>query len=157
MSELYILDYLFCCQYTTNEKIIDLLEDLATKKRRCLLTNKLKNYDENHHKLYIDVLKYFKVKDTISHNKEDTHINSWSLIKRKVDKDLLLKNYVVTVKHKYNFDDDMAKKLKRDLMIGLSLKTINEKNIVVRNGKISSIVGLHVTQNTYTWDFNIFL
>ena len=33
---MYYLDYLFCCQFTTNNNIIDLLEDLATKKRKCI-------------------------------------------------------------------------------------------------------------------------
>jgi hypothetical protein len=151
----FILDYLFCCQYTTTEKIIELLEDLATKKRRCLLTNKLKNYDENYHQLYLDVLKYFKVKDVLPSIKK-TKVNTWTMIKKKVDKEILLKNFVVMMKHRHNFDDDMAKKLKRDFMIGLSLKNINEKNIVVENGIVTKILGLHCTSKKYTWDFDIF-
>ena len=52
-----ILEYLFCCQYTTNHKIIDLLEDLAVEKIKSpIKPNKIHDYDD-YYKLYLDTLK----------------------------------------------------------------------------------------------------
>ncbi|ADO00531.1 hypothetical protein WIV_gp187 [Wiseana iridescent virus] len=152
---MYYLEYLFCCQFTTNEKIIDLLEDLATKKRKCVLTNKLSTYKNNYEELYTDVLKSFKIKDTGNKDKITT-IKNWSSIRKKTIKDLILKNYIIEVKYKYNFDEITTNNLKRDLMIGLNFKNVNDKNIIIQDNKICSIVGLNLSINNYTWDYDIF-
>lgn len=152
---IYYLEYLFCCQFTTNEKIIDLLEDLATKKRKCMLTNKLSNYKNNYEELYADVLKSFKIKDVGNKDKIPT-IKNWSSIRKKTIKDLILKNYIIEVKYKYNFDEITTNNLKRDLMIGLNYKNVNDKNIIIQDNKIHSIVGLNLSKNNYTWDYDIF-
>jgi len=151
----YFLEYLFCCQFTTNDNIIDLLEDLATKKQKCALSNKLQNYGDNYHKLYLDVLKYFKLKD-ITNNDEKIDIKNWSSIRKKSTKDLILKNFIIEVKYSHNFDDTTTSNLKRDLMIGLNFKNINDKNIVIKNNKIISILGLNLNNNSYTWDYDIY-
>lgn len=151
----YILEYLFCCQFTTNDKIIDLLEDLATKKQKCPLTNKLKTYENNYHKLYTDVLKCFKIQD-ITNIQEDKNIKNWSSIRKKTLKDLILKNYIIEVKYKYKFDETTTNNLKRDLMIGLNFKNVNDKNIIIKDNKISTILGLNLSLNSYSWDYDIF-
>jgi len=153
MVELYY-QYLFCCQYTTNSKILDLLEDLATKKQKCPTTNK--NYGTNYHKLFNDVLKHFKLKNT-SENEEKKNIKSWSSIRKKYIKDLILQNYIIEVKHKYNFSKHTTSNFQRDLKIGLNFKNINDKNIVIENNKISQILGLNLTNDNYTWDYDILL
>ena len=155
MVDTTILEYLFCCQFTTNDKIIDLLEDLATKKQKCLLSNKIKLYGDDYHRLYLDVLKYFKLKD-IGNCYDNKIIKNWSSIRKKALKDLILKNYIIEVKYKYNFEDSTTNNLKRDLMIGLNSKIVNDKNIVIKNNKISTIVGLNLDINTYSWDYDIF-
>jgi hypothetical protein len=151
----YILEYLFCCQFTTNDKIIDLLEDLATKKRKCSLNNKINTYGDNYHKLYLDVLKIFKIKDTININ-ENKVIKNWSSIRKKAVKDLILKNFIIEVKNNYNFNETNMNNLKRDLKIGLNFKNINDKNIVLKNGKIVNIIGLNLSTNQYNWDYDIY-
>jgi hypothetical protein len=151
----YFLEYLFCCQFTTNDKIIDLLEDLATKKRKCPLNNKIDTYGDNYHKLYLDVLKTFKIKDTANTN-ETKVIKNWSSIRKKALKDLILKNFIIEVKNQYNFNETSMNNLKRDLTIGLNFKNINDKNIVLKDGKILNIIGLNLSINKYSWEYDIF-
>jgi hypothetical protein len=151
----YYLEYLFCCQFTTNDKIIDLLEDLATKKIKCSLNNKLNIYGDNYHKLFLDVLKTFKIKDTVN-TVETKVIKNWSSIRKKALKDLILKNFIIEVKNKYKFTDIIMNNLKRDLTIGLNFKNINDKNIVIEDGKILNIIGLNLSTNKYSWDYDIF-
>lgn len=154
---MYYLDYLFCCQFTTNNNIIDLLEDLATKKRKCIINGRLKSYNGDYYKLYTDVLKYFKIKDkTTKELEENKIIKNWSSIRKKTMKDLILKNYIIEIKYKYLFDETTLQNLKRELMIGLNFKNVNDKNIVIKNNKISSIIGLNLGINTYSWDYDIF-
>lgn len=151
----YFLEYLFCCQFTTNDKIIDLLEDLATKKRKCPLNNKIDTYGDNYHKLYVDVLKTFKIKDIVNTN-ETKVIKNWSSIRKKALKDLILKNFIIEVKNQYNFNETSMNNLKRDLTIGLNFKNINDKNIVLKDGKILNIIGLNLSMNKYSWEYDIF-
>jgi hypothetical protein len=149
-----ILEYLFCCQYTTNHKIIDLLEDLAVEKIKSpIKPNKIHDYDD-YYKLYLDTLKAFKVKETRT---ADQHIlySKWSSIRKKAIKDLILKNYIINVKNVYKFDNSTLNAFKRDLLIGLNCKTINDKNIVIRDSEILSIAGLHLATNSYTWDYEL--
>jgi hypothetical protein len=150
------LEYLFCCQFTTNDEILDLMEDLATKKQKCLLSNKLQSYGDDYHKLYIDVLTLYKIKDTINSDQSKKSIKNWSSIRKKSVKDLILKNYIIEVKYKYSFDDTTIRNLKRDLMIGLNFKNINDKNIVLKNNKIITILGLNLSINSYKWDYDVF-
>lgn len=156
IDNIYFLEYLFCCQFTTNDKIIDLLEDLATKNLKCPLNNKIQTYGHDYHKLYNDILKYFNIKDTINNTKDDKVIKNWSSIRKKAIKDLILKNYIIEVKNKYKFDDNTVNNIKRDLMIGLNFKNINDKNIVIKDNKIESILGLNLNINSYSWDYDIF-
>jgi hypothetical protein len=149
-----ILEYLFCCEYTTNDKIIDLLEDLATYKQTCPLTNKITSYHNNYYKLYKDILKHFKIKDDDDFCTRET-VEYWSSIKKKVTKDLFLKNFIIDVKNTYSFDEDTINNLKRDLKIGLAYKNINNKNIIIENNKICKIEGLILTTNSYKWSIDI--
>jgi hypothetical protein len=151
----YFLEYLFCCQFITNDKIIDLLEDLATKKRKCPLNNKIDTYGDDYHKLFLDVLKTFKIKD-VANTGETKVIKNWSSIRKKALKDLILKNFIIEVKNQYNFNETNMNNLKRDLTIGLNFKNINDKNIVLKDGKILNIIGLNLSTNKYNWGYDIF-
>ncbi|ABF82080.1 hypothetical protein MIV050L [Invertebrate iridescent virus 3] len=147
-----IVEYLFCCKYTTNNKIIDLLEDLATRKVKCNLTAKLDQYGENYHQLYLDVLKNFKDVCTSTTQQDGTVIKNWSSIRKKNLKDLILKNFIIEVKYRYGFDDQTTENLKRDINMRLNFKTIGDKTIIIKNNKIKKIVGLNLTTNNYSWD-----
>lgn len=210
-----ILEYLFCCQYTNDNKIIDLLEDLATKKKKCSLNVKI--YNNDYYTLYMDVLKHFKrnkktiqksssgsleeadswvelgkerksasrrkiaeesqvrpsddntrvldnrkakmrkVRDLSEGSEEGQTlvIKNWSSIRKKVVKDLVLKNFIIEVKNKYHFTEETTNNLKRDLTIGLNFKNINDKNIIITDNKITSITGLQLSHNKYEWQFDI--
>lgn len=151
----YYLEYLFCCQFTTNNYIIDLLEDLATKKKKCSITGKLSSYQDNYYQLYTDILKYYKIKDKINPT-ENTSIKNWSSIRKKTTKDLILKNFIIDIKYKYLFDETTLQNLKREIMIALNFKNVNDKNIIIKDNKITTIVGLNLGINSYTWDYDIF-
>jgi hypothetical protein len=155
-SDIYILEYLFCCQFTQDHKIINLLEDLALKRQKCTLNNKIKSYGDDYYKLYQDVLKHFKIKNTKNSEIALTNIKNWSSIRKKAIKDLLLKNFIIEVKFKYEFDDSTINNLKRDIMVGLNFKNINDKNIVIEENKIVMIKGLHLSKNSYNWEYEIF-
>jgi len=158
MSDTFILEYLFCCQFTTNNNIVDLLEDLATQRQKCAeLNNKLKTYSDDYYRLYKDVLNHFKIKDKPMHIPVQ-RITNWSSIRKKALKDLILKNYIIEVKTKFSFDENTVKNLNRDLTVGLNFKNINDRNIIFngRNDKISEIIGLNLAPNTYSWDYDIF-
>jgi len=152
----YLLEYLFCCQFTSNNAIIDLFEDLATQRLKCSITAKIKSYEDDYYRLYVDVLKHFKIKDVAT--SQDKHfITNWSSIRKKALKDLILKNFIIKVKSDYNFDENTTNNLKRDLAIGLNFKTVNDKNIIIKDNEIDSIKGLNIGLNTYCWDYDIFL
>ena len=149
-----LLEYLFCCRYTANNNVLDLLEDLANRRQKCPLNNKLESYGDDYHSLYKDVLKYFKIRD--ERRQTTIEIKTWSSIKKKTTKDFILKNFIIEVKIMYNFDDLTTFNLKRDLMIGLNYKNINDKNIVIKKNKICKIIGLNLSTNSYSWDFQVF-
>jgi hypothetical protein len=152
----YLLEYLFCCQFTTNNNVIDIFEDLATQRLKCPTTTKLKSYEEDYYRLYVDVLKHFKIKDVPA--SQDKHsITNWSSIRKKALKDLILKNFIIKVKRMYNFEEETTNNLKRDLVIGLNFKTVNDKNIIFKDSEIDSIKGLNLGLNTYSWDYDVFL
>ena len=153
-SDEMLLEYLFCCRYTANNNVLDLLEDLANRRQKCPLNNKLESYGDDYHSLYKDVLKYFKIRD--ERRQTTIEIKTWSSIKKKTTKDFILKNFIIEVKIMYNFDDLTTFNLKRDLMIGLNYKNINDKNIVIKKNKICKIIGLNLSTNSYSWDFQVF-
>jgi hypothetical protein len=153
-SDEMLLEYLFCCRYTANNNVLDLLEDLANRRQKCPLNNKLESYGDDYHSLYKDVLKYFKIRD--ERRQTTIEIKTWSSIKKKTTKDFILKNFIIEVKIMYNFDDLTTFNLKRDLMIGLNYKNINDKNIVIEKNKICKIIGLNLSTNSYSWDFQVF-
>lgn len=146
------LEYLFCCQYTENDKILDLLEDLATKKKKCSLNPRLSDkYCDNYKLLFHDVLKLFKIKDSPKQPHFLIPIKTWSSIRKKTIKDLIRLNFVLAVKEQHNFDDKTLKRLNRDIVIGIGLKNINDNNIVIEANKIVRIEGLILETNSFRW------
>lgn len=169
-EEHFIVEYIFCCQFTTNNKILDLLEDLATREQKCVLTASLAKYRTaaanpkepalnsqtslGYYKLYCDILKLYKIKDTLDPENGST-VNKWSSIRKKALKDLVLKKYIIEVKNKYAFSEETATRFKRDLATGLNFKNINDKNIHIQNSNITHIDGLTLYKHGYEWNFNI--
>ncbi|AHL67593.1 hypothetical protein DH26_gp100 [Chloriridovirus anopheles1] len=151
-----IVEYLFCGQFAKDHQVIDLLEDLATKKQKCSLN--VKNYGEDYYKLYMDVLKHYKLKKsstTKTVQQENLIIKNWSAIRKKAVKDLVLKNFIIDIKNKYKFTEETTTNFKKDLSVGLNFKNINDKNIIISNNKIVAISGLHITTNHYEWTFDL--
>ena len=149
-----ILEYLYCCQYTTNDQLLDLFEDLAMKRQKCPISNKIQNYGDDYHKLYLDVLKHFRKKDD-SNRPESPIVKNWASIRKKALKDLILKNFIIEVKNTYEFGKETMENLHRELMIGLNFKNINDRNIIIQHNKIVDIIGLNLSKNSFSWDFDI--
>lgn len=151
-----ILPYLFCCKFTTNEKILDLLEDLATKKQKCpSINNNIHKYGTDYELLYNDVLKYFKTSTRIKKRCTIEERKTWSCIRKKQDREITLKKYVVKVKNQFNFDDLTTTRLYREIMTGIHFKTVNDRNISMSNSEIAEIKGLRLSLNRFDWDFDI--
>jgi hypothetical protein len=153
ITEPLLLPYLFCCQFANSEEIKDLLEDLATGKQGCKLTPKLSTYGDDYKRLYIDVLKHFDISGEDQHTKSGVTIKSWSSIRKKSVKDLLLKNYIIRIQQQYFFDNNTVNNFKRELMIHLNIKKIGDKHIIIENNNIVVIKGIILSKNSYTLTF----
>lgn len=149
-----LLSYLFCCKFTQNDQILDLLEDLATKKQKCPpINSNLEKYGSNYHLLYSDVLRYFKMSARDKPNR--VAYKNWSSIRKKRIKEVVLKKYIFKVKNTFCFDDQTLERLSQQIMTGIHFKTVNDKNIVMFNCEIAEIKGLNLSINHFTWDFDI--
>lgn len=69
--------------------------------------------------------------------------DDWSNIKKKMIRDTLLENFVLSKKMKFDLSMNVSKKVLSNLIIGLMFKTLNSKDIVYSNGFIQDIHGFH--------------
>jgi hypothetical protein len=81
---------------------------------------------------------------------------SWSNIRKKNIKDLLIENYVIEMKHKYCLTIKQARDLLSQIFIAMVFKTINIKNINYEDGKIISIDGIKFSKKKVIFEKNIY-
>lgn len=67
---------------------------------------------------------------------------NWNSIRKKNIKDLLIENYVITMKNKYSLNIKQAKYLLSVIFIGMVFKIITVKDIVYKDGIINGISGV---------------
>lgn len=142
------MDYLLCCKYTSDNKILDLLEDLAFGKIKYQVNDYI-----NLHDLYLKILSKFNMQDQ---NEQKIQSKSWSSIRLKNLKELKLQNFIINTTIRYQFSDNTKNFFTQDLIHGIKFKTINDKNIVMSNNEISKITGLTLDQNRYEWNFDLY-
>lgn len=81
---------------------------------------------------------------------------SWSNIRKKNIKDLLIENYVIDMKNKYSLTIKQARDLLSQIFIAMVFKTINIKNINYEDGKIISIDGIKFAKKKVIFEKSIY-
>ncbi len=81
---------------------------------------------------------------------------SWSSIRKKNIKDLLIEKFVLDMKTKYSLTYLQTQKLLSGIYIGLIFKVILVKDIEYVGGKIISINGIKFSENNYEFEKNIY-
>lgn len=148
----YISKDCFCCNYKTKE-----FNYKIEKKDPRILYNDITN-------LLIKKLGLLSQKDKIK-KKVDFHIieeeikegrKLWSNIRRKNIKDLMIENFVIAMKNKYNLNIKQAKYLISVIFIGMVFKIITIKDIDYRNGIVYSINGIEFASKQVILNKNIY-
>lgn len=80
-----------------------------------------------------------KKQDEIDNLNKKIVYNNWTDIKRKNTKDILIENFVLETKTKYNLTFNHARTLLNIINIGLTFKYISYKDIIMEHGSISAI------------------
>jgi hypothetical protein len=81
---------------------------------------------------------------------------SWSNIRKKNIKDLLIEKFVLDMKLKHSLTYIQAQKLLSNIFIGLIFKVISVKDIEYVGGKIISINGIIFSENEFNFEKNIY-
>lgn len=134
----YISKNFFCCNYKDkgfNYKIEEdkdpqeLYNDIYTLlvKKLCLLSQKDKIKKR---------LDFFNIEEDKDMKK------TWSSIRKKNIKDLLIENYVISMKNKHYLTFKQARYLISIIYIGMIFKVITVKDIDYNDGKINNILGI---------------
>ena len=160
-----------CCQFITDSFWENIFEDLARGKAPsgtyinkdflcCSYKKKEFSYKierKEPKQLYNDIYKLLKVKlGLLSHTEKankklqfdnvDKQIKdnrtSWSKIRKKNIKDLLIEQYVVRMKKKYNLTILQSKNLLSIISIGMVFKVIKPTDIHYTEGMITNINGI---------------
>jgi len=106
--------------------------------------------------LYTELYDYFHNKVGIFSSKEykenkniNVKYNSWVSIKKKMVKDLLIQNYVIELKHKYDLTLHQSKLLLSNIMLWFQFKLIKPTDIVYDsdNCKILQIQDLYISKS----------
>lgn len=148
----YITKHFICCNYKGKEfsykiditkqpeQLYNELYDILSNKFGLLST-------QDKHVLRS---KFEKTRDAVPET------DDWSKIKRKNIKQLLIENFVIRVKRKYNLNIVDAKNILSHIVIGQILKTIDNSDIQFVNGKIISISGFTFSKGSYKIPENLF-
>jgi hypothetical protein len=175
--------FLECCGYLKTEFWIEIFKNMAKGKMpygihvsgKSLVTH-YKNKDFNYKyegkdpELIASELKYmfvnqfglrsdldnkkYKVKlddnlESITKNRE----NVWKSIKRHSVKRIIIVNYILAIKKEYSLDFLTSLKLRLDIDVGLTDKTLTSEDITLNNGVIQEINRITFTENDYTINY----
>jgi hypothetical protein len=82
-------------------------------------------------------LEFYNLEDSLK-----TTNKTWSAIRKKNIKDLIIENFVIEMKNKYGFDIKQSRNLLSTIFIGMIFKVFSVKDIHYQDGKILSIDGI---------------
>ena len=177
--------FLECCQYTTDIYWKNIFEDLAYGKCSygtyiskdyfiCNYRGKEFNYkigNTDPETIYKDIytlltkkLKLLSERDKVKKRIEFYKIESdlkdsrqtWSNIKKKNLKDLLIEKYVVDTSNMWQFTLAQSKYLMSLLFIAFTFKIIKAKDITYKDGSITEINGLKFKKNKIILDKKLY-
>jgi hypothetical protein len=152
---IYISNDYICCNY-------------KDKKFSYNINNNIDNSERLYTEVY-DILKHtfglLSKKDKLLNNnlflkkQEDMVLmlqNSWSNIKKKNIKTLLLEKFIIKKSKQYNLTSKQSKLLYNDIVLGLLFKTINKTHIIYNDLEIREIKYLTFKQHTYKFNTDIY-
>lgn len=134
----YITKDFFCCSYKSKEfsyKIEQKEPQQLYNDIHTLLVKKLgllSNIDKIKKKIDFD-----NIQSEIKECRK-----SWSSIRKKNIKDLLIENYVINMKNKYELTLKQARSLLSTIFVGIVFKVISVKDIMYEDGVVKSIEGI---------------
>lgn len=174
--------FLKCCDYIQTDFWKSIFEDLAYGKApygiqidskgvlSCMKKDKIFSYsikkDADAKKIVRDLIDMFQQIKTISEiDKLQERINNiietnkkhfsecdWNSIRKKSDKDMLLEQYVIDMKHEYNLTYEQARMLLSIINIAITFKVITNGDVNYSNMKIHSIDGITFSPGNYTFE-----
>lgn len=103
--------------------------------------------------LYDDIYNIFSTKlniissEEISNKKRNIEkiqedITDWTNIKKKNLKDIMIENWAINMKNKYNLTTKVTRSLISVIFLALIFKSISSKDIILKNGNIEHINGI---------------
>jgi len=137
----YISKNYFCCKYKNKEfsyfiqndkdpKVVyDEIYNILTTKLKILSIDQKFNMDCD----------FENFQNNIKNSKD-----SWTSIRKKVSKDIIIEKYVTKMKKKYDLSHKQSKYLLKLIHLGIVLKTLNNKDIIYENGEIIDIEGIEI-------------
>lgn len=178
--------FLQCCEYLTDPFWLYIFEDLAYGKCPygivlqdssvcCILKNKefVYHYQDKApqdvgnelcnifaHKMNLLSLcdhQRFRVQCQNDIKRYMDHLANWNDIKRKNLRFLLLENFTLQQKDKWNYSMAFARKLYSLIFIGMQFRTILSKHIIYKNRKIQSIEPIECAHRKIICKHNIFI
>lgn len=177
--------FLECCQFSTDTFWENIFEDLAYGKTPygtyiskdflcCSYKDKEFSYKierKNPEQIYNEVYNLLTKKIGILSNKEkamkrvDFHKiedqikegrKKWNSIRKKNVKDLLIENFVITMKNKHNLSIKQTRYLLSIIFIAMVFKVITAKDIDYRDGKIHNIEGIDFVNKNVVMRKNVY-
>jgi hypothetical protein len=162
--------FIECCKYTNDKYWKSIFEDLAyavtpygvyINKDFLTCNYKEKEFSykiqkKNSEELYNEIYSIFKNKlglvsrdeiikkqNVIDNMKEDvTLYTDWSNIKKKNIKEIMIENFAISMKGKYNLSLSQTRYLVSIIFLAFIFKVISSNDIIISNGQIDSINGI---------------
>ena len=154
----YITKNFLCCNYKTREFSYKINTDKSPE----VLYNEI--YDILFNKFGLlsnkDKVKKRELFDSTQKEIDNQQLSNWNSIKKKSVKNILVENYIIEKKKKFNLSFNQIKKLLSIIVIGIIFKTISSADIDYSNSKINNINGftfsnkkIHMNKNIYDFNF----
>lgn len=173
---------LTCCKYTNDSFWKNIFENLAYGQSpngtyisnnflRCSYKNKSFSYkieDKNDKKLYEEIKNLFQIKLDIRSDCDKAFIiekclkemkesiSSWKNIKKKNIRDVIITEYVLKMKKKYNLSLEQSKKILSFVYLSMIFKTIKTSDIKYNDYEIQSVKGIKFDNQTFSYDNDIY-
>lgn len=148
----YIVKNFLCCNYKGKEFSYKIDEDKNSKQ---LYDDLYKILHNKFGLLSMEDKQQLRTKFDQNHDAALLYNVTWANIKKKNIKRLIIENFVIEMKKKYNLSLSKTKELLRHIIIGIAFKTIQNDDIEYYDGKIHSINNFSFEKNNYKVNTNI--
>lgn len=139
---------------------------LYQKRKSCLIDETLSSEDL-YKQIYsflsknsIVCIKHESLKKTIDVNSneltDELMFDSWANIKKKSTKEFFIHKFVIKNKNKYDLSDKQAALLNNTINLAINFKTLDVKDIIVKDNEIYSINKIHIGDKELVIDEKIY-